>query len=591
MIKALTKNSGAYRSISSQIATSGSNQRFMNPSISRISLLVAAFAMVGVTNSGAAEADLEKLKADLQAQIEAQTTALKAAYETRIQELEKRIQTLEQDNQRLKTAVPPGATPTPTEIDSMKQRITHLESTSAAPSAEAQEAFQRASTNAAAIEMIQRRLQEGATETRDIYRDTADWPFALTKLYELPRPLEFHGYLRSGFGMSSEGGKMEAFKAPGAGAKYRLGNEADTYGEVGLTHNWLRQDEPLKAPYVRTTAMFSYSTAENFSYDSLNNQAQGNDFALRQAFVEGGNVFQSMPEIRFWAGQRYYRRHDIHINDFYYLDMSGYGGGVEDVPLGDFGKLAVAWIGGSVDNYTTDDGDVAKQNIDLRLYDVKLFGKLTLWLNGADTGGGEVRNVFNPDGTPFNIDSSFGWAVGLIHRTDGENLLGGYNEFSIQYGEGAAYNFASTLDTSGPDLDEAWRFRVTDHITIQPIPQFSMQLVGVYEETEFGGPNSLDRWTSVGVRPIYHFNDRFSVAFEAGVDWAKSEPLGTDGHLWKVTLAPQLSRGGKFFSRPVIRPFITYAEWSDEFKGRVGGTAFENATDGFSYGIQAEAWW
>jgi maltoporin len=51
------------------------------------------------------------------------------------------------------------------------------------------------------------------------------------KLYDLPRPLEFHGYLRSGFGMNGEGGKMEAFKAPGAGAKYRLGNESDTYGE------------------------------------------------------------------------------------------------------------------------------------------------------------------------------------------------------------------------------------------------------------------------------------------------------------------------------------------------------------------------
>jgi hypothetical protein len=41
---------------------------------------------------------------------------------------------------------------------------------------------------------------------------------------------------------------MEAFKAPGAGAKYRLGNEADTYGEIGLTHNWLRDDDPLNRP-------------------------------------------------------------------------------------------------------------------------------------------------------------------------------------------------------------------------------------------------------------------------------------------------------------------------------------------------------
>ena len=75
------------------------------------------------------------------------------------------------------------------------------------------------------------------------------------------------------------------------------------------------------------------------------------------------------------------------------------------------------------------------------------------------------------------------------------------------------------------------------------------------------------------------------------MDWARSEPLGTDGHLWKITLAPQISRGNKFFSRPVLRAFVTYAGWSDGFKGLIGGTPFEHATEGFTYGVQAEAWW
>jgi maltoporin len=71
----------------------------------------------------------------------------------------------------------------------------------------------------------------------------------------------------------------------------------------------------------------------------------------------------------------------------------------------------------------TDNGDVAKQNIDLRLYDIKApFGKVTLWFDYANTKGGEVRDVFNPDGTKFNVQSSGGWAVGLIHRTEEEKL-------------------------------------------------------------------------------------------------------------------------------------------------------------------------
>jgi maltoporin len=526
-------------------------------------------------------------------QIEGQLATMKASYEGRIKQLESRINTLESDNSQLRGQGAPRTVPAQSaELANMKKRLGDLETLAGRAGPEFRAASERAVANEEAIEDIERRLAASATETRDIYRDSGDWPFDVVKLYDLPRPFEFHGYLRSGFGMNGEGGKMEAFKAPGAGAKYRLGNEADTYGEIGLTHNWLREDDPLATPYVRTTAMLSYSTGENFSYDSLNRTDLGNDIALRQAFVEAGNVFRDTPEVRFWAGQRYYRRHDIHINDFYYLDMSGYGGGVEDVPLGSFGKLALAWLGGSVDGYITDNGDVAKQNIDLRLYDVKVpFGKATFWFDYANTKGGEVRNVFDADGDRIDVQSSGGWAVGFIHRTEEEKLLGGYNEFSIQYGEGAAYNFASTLDSSGPDLDSASRFRVTDHITMQPSKHFSAQLVGVYEETKYGGPYSTERWASLGARPIYHFNDRISIALEGGIDWASSQQLDTDGHLWKITLAPQISRGGKFFSRPVLRAFLTYAKWSEDFKGRVGGDAYESATEGWSYGLQAEAWW
>ncbi len=531
---------------------------------------------------------------DFRKQIEGELSAMKERYEGHIKELESRISTLEADNARMKHQA--SATPADSheshEIASLNQRITELELTNNHPSAELETAAKRVEQNAAAIKRIELKLASDATETRDIYRDQGGFPFDVKKLYDLPQPLEFSGYLRSGFGMNGEGGKMEAFKAPGAGAKFRLGNEADTYGEIALTHNWLRLDDPLAAPYVRATVMLSYSTGENFSFDSLNNQTQGNDFALRQAFIEAGNVIQSAPDIRFWIGQRYYQRHDINIDDFYYLDMSGYGGGVEDVPLGNFGKASLAWLGGSVDHYQTHNGNVAKQNIDLRLYDIKApFGKVTLWFDYANTKGGEVQNVFDEEGNKIHIQTSSGWAIGFIHRTEDDKLWGGYNEFSVQYGEGAAYNFASTLDSSGPDLDSASRFRVTDQFTIQPSPHFAMQAIGVYEETKYGGENSHNRWASLGARPVYYFNDRFSIALEAGIDWATSEPLGTDGHLWKITLAPQISRGNKFFSRPVLRAFVTYAGWSDGFKGHVGGTAYEHATSGLSYGLQAEAWW
>lgn len=558
----------------------------------KIRLLLTAAVLVALGTHPAQAATDEQLE-QLKAQIQAEIGAVKKDYEGRINTLEKRINTLETENTQLKKQGGAGPKAAGEDLAAVKQRLSRLESVASKAKTEMPAVTEREAANTAAIEEIERKLRASATETREIYHDEAGAPFDLAKLYDLPRPFEFHGYLRSGYGMNGEGGKMEAFKAPGAFAKYRLGNEAETYGEMELTNNWLREGDPLSAPYVRTTVMMSYVTGENFTYDSLNNQKQGNDYALRQAFIEGGNIFQAIPDIRMWAGQRYYQRMDIHINDFYYLDMSGYGAGIQDVPVGSFAKLSVAWLGGSVDDYQTDHGRVAKQNLDLRLTDIKVpLGKLTFWFDFSNTRGGEVRNVFNSDGSNLDIQSSSGWAIGVFHRTGETAFLGGYNQLSLQYGEGAAYNFASTLDSSGPFLDDAWHFRATDHFTIQPSPHFAVQAVGVYDKIHYGGPDSDNRWVSVGARPVYFFNDRFSMALEAGVDWVKSDPLGRDGHLWKVTFAPiQISRGQKFFSRPQLRAYVTYAGWSNDFKGLVGGTPYENDTRGLSYGIQAEAWW
>ena len=46
--------------------------------------------------------------------------------------------------------------------------------------------------------------------------------------------VDFHGYLRSGVGTTVGGGDQACFQAAGAPAKYRLGNECETYAEIGL---------------------------------------------------------------------------------------------------------------------------------------------------------------------------------------------------------------------------------------------------------------------------------------------------------------------------------------------------------------------
>ena len=82
--------------------------------------------------------------------------------------------------------------------------------------------------------------------------------------------------------------------------------------------------------------------------------------------------------------------------------------------------------------------------------------------------------------------------------------------------------------------------------------------------------------------------------FEAGwrfrFDHARSGNGQYDGWLRKFTIAPQIGAGRKFFSRPVLRLFATYANWSSGLRGFVGGVPYEGRTGGFTYGVQAETW-
>ena len=93
-------------------------------------------------------------------------------------------------------------------------------------------------------------------------------------------------------------------------------------------------------------------------------------------------------------------------------------------------------------------------------------------------------------------------------------------------------------------------------------------------------------WMITGVRPIWQITDAFSLAFEGGVDWASSTQGGEGGTLGKLTIAPQVSLGNEYFSRPVLRAFFTYAMWTDGLQGEIGGLDYDGRTTGWSAGLR-----
>lgn len=406
--------------------------------------------------------------------------------------------------------------------------------------------------------------------------------------------LTYSGYFRAGYGVNSEGDSMEAFRAPGATAKYRLGNETESYIETAFGYTFPEFDMSpgtefaihFRPAYVIRTGDQSYIT----------------DLTVREAYGTAKGVWNAKPEAEFWAGQRFYGRMDVHINDFYYMDMSGFGGGVENMDVG-IGKLSIAWLGGSVDSLNSNaSAELAETNnknsLDFRLSDIDLpGGKGLIWLALAHS-----DDLYKPNDNNVTVDASSGAAIGLGYRIP--TICGGYSQTMVQYGFGAAANFHSTQadysfltlpDPADPALminpDDAWHFRLTQDLVYQPNDKWGMQATFVWDEVDVGSEvNSRNSWVSGGVRGQYNINDYFSLALEAGVDHVDGFDTPS-GNLYKFTFAPQITPSRDIMSRPALRLFVTYAVWDDDLKGYVAPNSYGMDTDGLSFGMQVEAWW
>lgn len=496
--------------------------------------------------------------------LEQQVKQLKQQYQQEIADLQQRLAALEKKAEQ-KAAEQSKATP------------------AARPSVTAQQLAQEITKPLEGnLEQNEKSLQQQTT-TDTTYVQLRDADTRIANLEQQAKAFEFHGYLRSGYGLSGLGGQQVAFEAPGAGAKFRLGNEAETYGELIFVNNLVNANHDSDRAWLRTETLIEANTTNSASYANFAGGIGNDQFRFREAFVQAGNVIKSDPGAKFWAGERYYRRYHIDMDDFYVLDMSGYGGGVEDLNV-KVGKLAVAFLAGARPDIVTNIGNYAKSNIDVRLYDIKApEGRAALWFDYADAKGGTQQNgavIFTTDG----------WGFGFRHtRTE---FHGGYNELSVAYAKGAASNFSTSLDDPTRFLRHTEKLLVQENFLIQPTGKFAIMPLFIYQRSRDGmAHDSPAQWYSFGARPEFFLTNHVSLALEPGFDRVTASNGTYSGWLRKFTIAPQIGAGREFFSRPVLRVFLTYADWSDGLRGLVGGVPYANRTSGLTYGVQTETWW
>jgi maltoporin len=423
-----------------------------------------------------------------------------------------------------------------------------------------------------------------AEETGEIPASYSDW--FRDMMDKAHKPFEFHGYFRSGFGINGKGGDQEAFQAPTTPVKYRLGNETETYGELVFVNNWLNPERDTDSAWFKTQILLTFVTGQNQNFDA-------DIFTIREAYAQAGNVIQSMPDLKFWAGQRYYRRHDIHIIDFFHFSESGYGGGIEDLKVGDLGKVAVAYFGNSESNFnplpvnTEEYGRPVENNLEFRLYDFAVPGGTGIAALKLSYARGENELV---DPTLVNVP---GFLVSLFHVKGG--FMGGYNKFSVQFGYGGSSDIESPLFYKTPDqpLQDSMQLLVTESAQVNLNEQVTAMGAALVRWRDNGNDTS-DIWASAGIRPIYHFTKYTALATEAGVDFVSQKDAlddTTNGALVKLSIAPQIKAGQFFWARPVIRAYATAAYWTENFQGAVGGLVHANNQLGMAFGVQAENWW
>jgi maltoporin len=371
--------------------------------------------------------------------------------------------------------------------------------------------------------------------------------------------VDFGGYFRAGPSSTKDGARTACYTLnPGAGMKYRLGNECDFYGEFALS-----QTGKAEGLDYKVTLMTNLHNGGNGS--DTNSQSLG----INQLFVEGKG-FDFAPETTFWVGKRFYGRTDVYIIDTKFTQLDGVGAGAI-IPAGP-GKLGVSFYrtDGGAAGSGPDGTDVpgTRLNIDYSGVQVNEGGTLSI-VTGLTKGN-------------FSTGTS-GGSISVLHsQAFGPNLR---NNLWVQYAKGSAGlngNFGSLTAASGVN-----GVRVADSLTWQS-GALGGQAVVMWERDKDAAGVATDLG-SAGGRIAYAFTRNFKLLGEAGYS-QKQVGNNPTAKLAKFTIAPALSTGPEFMKRPELRLYVTTAKWNSAAGNVTGRAAFAGETQGTSYGAQVEMW-
>ena len=313
-----------------------------------------------------------------------------------------------------------------------------------------------------------------------------------------------------------------------------------------------------------------------------------------------------------WGGKRDYKKSDnyIFMTDFFYVDYSGMGVGLDDYEIGD-AKISVAYMASDraedEDNNVTQ--DLGTNNLMHALIVGAKYGSFNVdmaakYMNNNRSYADEVEGYWNNTDSVW-VDATGGYTdytnrgadISVTYSMDdffglpgngfskiiaqagiglgSQQLLGGtlttYNAYRpgtlSKGGEYGTVTMANNYDDDTSARLLLWGgYFLENGINIFP------SLQAQYNDHEEEG--YYDYWMSAMVRPTFPVTDNFYIATEAGYAYKN-----WNGGSWieqKLTIAPTIVMGTGKGPAPEIRFLATYMPQSD---------------DNIIVGVQTDVWW
>ena len=424
-------------------------------------------------------------------------------------------------------------------------------------------------------------------------------------LKSLTRNFSFNVYMRAGVAFNGSGGAQgnTSFIMPdnyvgGGRSTSRLGNENDFYTELSWNQAHILGDSPDLADVSFRATMQAFSSPQKTN--AVNTQTPGVGFGMVEGYAEMKNVIKSAPEVTFWGGQRFYDRYNIDSEDYFYLNTSGFGVGVYNIPLGP-GTLWIAWLGNNQDNLgeatgfnganglsstsfnnSNTVGNLYKQTFDIRYKNIDIgFGKLSLFLIGNYIKGSTyetTQSTFQTTTTPGVFTT--GNTTGIVSTQDMYGVGGGAlweydfgNKSTLTitgfYGYGAT-DFQNNIGNQIGQVNTAWVNEINRFITGQGRSNAVRQANGEL----FSAVNPVDRATEALATAYFVWNP--NPCFALGV-WANWEYNSNGSVMLGTNAAGQFVQAGG--SRNIVTAGIRPVFWISDniaIQGVAAGSYIDN---------------